>query len=550
MKIYLAQINTFVGDIKRNTQKVLDSIDTARRAGADLVVFPELTLLGYPPRDLLLHGDIIEANLQALDSVRRASTGIGVIVGYVERNAESRGKGFFNAAALCDDGRLISRHYKTLLPSYDIFDEGHYFDASPCVQTTIFRGRVLAITICEDMWNCNPFGDDRPRLYQVDPVEVLAAGEPDLHINISASPFSLGKRPLREGVLKDAVRRMRCPVIHVNLVGGNDSIIFDGWSAAYNRDGILAAQTSDFREDAVLLDADAMEGPLHPATTMGMPRLYEALKFGLNDYVRKCGFKRCLLGLSGGIDSALVAAIAASSLGPEAVVGVSMPSRFSSPGSRSDARLLAEKLGIEFREIPIEEPFNAFLNILAPHFEGTPFNVAEENIQARIRGVILMALSNKFGWLLLSTGNKSELAMGYCTLYGDMTGGMAVISDVPKTMVYELSEYINREEEIIPRAIIEKPPSAELRFNQKDTDSLPPYDILDPVIRSFVEGRRSPGEIASSLNHDPVFVQNILNTIYKNEYKRRQAAPGLKVTSRAFGEGWRMPIAAAWGNGG
>jgi NAD+ synthase (glutamine-hydrolysing) len=545
MKIILAPLNTIVGDIDYNTGRILEFIEKSKCAGADLVVFPELTLVGYPPRDLLLQKDIIDNNLRALKKVAAASCDIGVIVGFVDRNPAPEGKGLFNAAALCSDGKILSKHYKTLLPYYDIFDEGRYFDPAPCVSIAEFRGKKIAVTICEDIWNFDP-GEGRQRLYGIDPIPDLVAQGPDFIINLSASPYSLGKRKFRVDVIKDCIRRSGKPLFHVNLVGGNDSIIFDGWSAVFSEKGELLAESSDFKEDMLFFDTDEINSESHKSTSPGMERLLEALKLGLYDYVKKCGFKKTVLGLSGGMDSALVAYIAAKALGPENVVAISMPSRFSSEGSKDDAEKLARNLGIEYRKIPIESPFVSFLKLLEPEFEGRPFDVAEENIQARIRGVILMALSNKFGWLVLSTGNKSELAMGYCTLYGDMSGGLSVISDVPKTIVYELAEYINHDKEIIPRAIIDKPPSAELRPNQKDQDSLPPYEILDPIISEFIEERKCASEIAKKLGHEKEFVRKILYTISKNEYKRRQAAPGLKVTSQAFGEGWRMPIAAKW----
>lgn len=546
MKICLSQINTIVGDIDFNTRRVLEEMERARKAGAELIIFPEMTILGYPQRDLLLQEKLISENLAALERVAAQTQGIGIIIGYVERNPAPEGKGLFNAAALCADGKILSRHYKTLLPTYDIFDELRYFDPAPSVHKTLFRGLNLGITICEDIWNFPP-PDGNHRLYKIDPVRELATQGIDILINISASPFTLGKRSIRENAVRETARQSGVPVVHVNHLGGNDSIIFDGWSVVMQKDGRIAANTRDFVEDSVIYDTETQKGDLHPTTQIIPERLFEALKLGLADYVRKCGFKKTVLGLSGGIDSALVAAIAVEALGRDRVVGVSMPSRFSSQGSRDDAASLAQNLGIEYITLPIEKPFESFLELLKPQFEGTPFNVAEENIQARVRGTLLMALSNKFGWLVLSTGNKSELAMGYCTLYGDMSGGLAVISDVPKTLVYELCEWINRDSEIIPRATIEKPPSAELRPNQKDTDSLPPYDVLDPIIREYVEEHRSAEEIAALFGHDLKFVQGILRTISRNEYKRRQAAPGLKVTSRAFGEGWRMPIAATWG---
>ncbi|HOE64121.1 MAG TPA: NAD+ synthase [Candidatus Sumerlaeota bacterium] len=546
MKICLSQINTIVGDIEYNTQRIIDEIETTRKAGVDLIIFPEMTILGYPPRDLLFHNKLINDNLVALERIAAQTRGIGAIIGCVVRNPAPVGKGFFNAAVLCADGGIVSRHYKTLIPAYDVFDEPRYFDPAPSVQKTAFKGLNLGITICEDIWNF-PAPDGNRRLYKIDPVKELSTQGIDILINISASPFTLGKRPIREYVMRETARRCGVPVVHVNHLGGNDSIIFDGWSIVIQPDGQISANTRDFAEDRVIYDTETKKGDIRPATQKIPERLLEALKCGLSDYVRKCGFKKTVLGLSGGVDSAIVAVIAVEALGRDRVVGVSMPSQFTSQESLDDAAALAKNLGIEYITIPIEKQTESFLELLKPQFEGTPFNETEENIQARVRATILMALSNKFGWLVLSTGNKSELAMGYCTLYGDMSGGLAVISDVPKTLIYELCEWINRESEIIPRSTIEKPPSAELRPNQKDTDSLPPYDILDPIIREYVEEHRSVEEIAARLGHDLRFVQGIVRTISRNEYKRRQAAPGFKVTSRAFGEGWRMPIAASWG---
>ncbi|MCX6999498.1 MAG: NAD(+) synthase, partial [Candidatus Sumerlaeota bacterium] len=418
MKIYLSQINTIVGDVEHNYRRVLKEMERARGVGADLIVFPELTLLGYPPRDLVLRKDLIDDNLTVLEKISAQTQGIGVIVGYVDRNPATEGKGLFNAAALCADGKVLSRHFKTLLPTYDIFDEARYFDPAPSVHTVLFRGKRIGITICEDIWNVPPHGANH-RLYKIDPVKELTSQMPDLIINISAAPFALDKRKIREDVVRETALRAGAPVLHVNLVGGNDSVIFDGWSAVFDSEGRLVANSRDFEEDAILYDMERGEGERRPTTAIGAERLFAALKLGLADYVRKCGFEKTVLGLSGGIDSALVAVISAQALGPDRVVGVSMASRFSSQGSRDDAAELAHRLGIEYIALPIEGPFETFLELLKPQFQGTSFNIAEENIQARIRGTLLMALSNKFGWLVLSTGNKSELAMGYCTLYGD-----------------------------------------------------------------------------------------------------------------------------------
>jgi len=545
MRIALAQINTTVSALEYNVAKIKSYINKARQRGAELVVFPEMTITGYPPKDMLEYPWFIEKNLKMLEDVISASKGIGVIVGYIDRQPDNVGKDRFNAAALIEDGKLISRHFKSLLPTYDVFDEGRYFESAKHVRVTGFRGLRLAITICEDIWNTELYWGRR--LYEFDPVEELAKQGFDYLINISASPYWLGKRAKKREMFQTLVRQYQRPLIQVNLVGGNDELIFDGWSTVMSPQGELLAQTRDFEESLVIFDTERLSGEIQPESNEGVERIYHALILGLRDYVRKTGFRKVVVGLSGGIDSSVVCTLAVHALGKENVLGVLMPSRYSSESSLRDAEELATRLGIEYKVIPIETIYQSYLDTLTPHFEGKESDVTEENIQARIRGNILMALSNKHGYLVLSTGNKSELSVGYCTLYGDMAGGLAVISDVPKMQVYELARYLNREHEIIPQSVLVKPPSAELRPNQKDTDSLPPYEILDQIIHAYVEEHKSIEEIAS-MGFDKKTVEKMVRRIEQNEYKRHQAPPGLKVTSKAFGFGWRMPIATLGSN--
>ncbi len=540
MKILLAQINTIVGALEHNTQIIIETIRKARAQNIDLVVFPELTLTGYPPKDLVEKKWFVEKNVHQLDALTPETEGIGAIVGYLAPNPTAEGKGTFNSAALLCDKSISSVHHKSLLPTYDVFDEARYFDPAPSITPALFRGKRLGISICEDIWNDQLHWGRR--LYKRDPILELTEQRVDLMINISASPFTLGKRQIKHDMFSQIARRHQVPVVHLNLVGGNDSLIFDGWSNVFNQQGEIVVQGRDFQEDLLLYDTEQTSGEHHPTTAEGMERLYQALCLGLRDYVKKCGFKRVVIGLSGGMDSSLVAVLAVAALGRENVVGISMPSRFTSEVSTKDAAELTRRLGIEYRVIPIEPIFTSYLESLLEHFKDKPFDVTEENIQARIRGNILMALSNKFGYLVLSTGNKSELAMGYCTLYGDMAGGLAVISDVPKTMVYELAAYVNRDREIIPTSVLSRPPSAELRKNQKDEDSLPPYPVLDPIIKAYVEDHKGLEDIVA-MGFERSFIENIIKCIDSNEYKRHQAPPGLKVTSKAFGYGWRMPIA-------
>ncbi len=539
MKIALAQINTTVGDIDGNGRKIRKAIEKARRLKADLVVFSEMTITSYPPRDLLEKDSFIDDNLRKLDEIADWSQEIGVICGFVDRNQTGTGRGLFNAAALLYEGRVLFRQHKSLLPTYDVFDEARYFEPAREREILKFRETGLAISICEDVWNDKDFW--KRRLYSIDPAEELVRKGGDILINISASPYSIGKFLLRQRMLSEIARKYKRPLIYVNQVGGNDELIFDGASFAMDVEGELAAQCRDFEEDLVVYDTEKQRGPLHPVSDQEAS-IFKALVMGTRDYTEKCGFKKVILGLSGGIDSALTAVIAVEALGKSNVLAVMMPSQYSSEESLQDGKRLAKNLGIEYRVIPINRIFQSYQDSLKEIFRGKKPDVAEENIQARIRGNLLMAISNKFGYLVLTTGNKSETAVGYSTLYGDMAGGLAVISDVPKTLVYCLARYTNREREVIPEAIIEKAPSAELRPNQRDEDSLPPYSILDGILKAYVEDNLPPQDIVS-LGYSPKLVNEIIRRVDANEFKRRQAVPGIRVTSKAFGMGRRLPIA-------
>ncbi|MFH0766171.1 MAG: NAD+ synthase [Calditrichota bacterium] len=542
MKIALAQINTTVGDFSGNVRKIVDYSRRARALNAELCLFPEQCLPGYPSHDLLERSRFIEDNLQALDDAAQQIRGIGVVVGFAEPHSNPVGKGLFNSAALIDDGKVQSVHRKVLLPAYDIFDEARYFDPGEEVKPALFRNHKIGITICEDVWNDPDFWSKR--LYRLDPGSLLKAQGASFIVNISASPFTLTKRKLRREMLQAYAKHLALPLIVVNLVGGNDDLIFDGASVAFDSTGKVWAQGSEFTEELIIVAMDAPAMALPPLKTDDDEAALEALALGVRDYAHKCGFRQAVLGLSGGIDSALVAAVGAKALGSENIEAWLMPSRYSSPGSVTDALELVKNLGLSYRIVSIDSLLDSYLTALKPIL-GDDLGVTEENIQARIRGNLLMANSNFSGRLLLTTGNKSELATGYCTLYGDMAGGLAVLSDVPKTMVFQLAEVINREREIIPRAVIEKPPSAELRHDQKDSDSLPPYEILDPILdRHIVGGLDFDAITAEGFN--PEVVDRILNLVRRNEYKRRQAPPGLKLTTKAFGFGRRMPMAQRW----
>lgn len=546
MKIALAQLNPTVGDIQGNCVRL---IETARQfiERADLVVFPELYLAGYPPRDLLAEPwflDNVQTGIQRIVEESASFGETGVLFGAPVRTGSSTGLGLYNSALLAYQGKLLFTQHKSLLPTYDVFDEARYFDEAPSISTLKFKGETLGISICEDAWNDPELW--QKRIYLFDPVSELVKQGATLLINISASPFYLSKDAIRYRLIHNHARKHQRPFVFVNQIGGNDELVFDGRSMAFDRDGNPTAILPAFVEDVRVIDSDHLNGGQQFKEQDPIEALHQALVLGIRDYLRKCGFTKAAIGLSGGIDSALVCALAAEAIGAENVVGIAMPSRFSAEESTTLAQKLAENLGVQFHIAPIETAYTAYLKTLQPlGVDESRISVTLENIQARIRGNILMALSNEVGAIVLSTGNKSELATGYCTLYGDMVGGLAVISDVPKTMVYELSHYINREQEIIPDRIITRPPSAELRPNQTDQDTLPPYDILDRILVEHIEHHRSQAEIAA-MGFDAATVAWVLKTVSRNEYKRRQAAPGFKVTSRAFGIGRRMPIAAKY----
>ena len=554
MKAALAQINPTVGDFDGNAAKIRDAAAEARRRGADLAIFSELSLCGYPPLDLVERPAFVQRNLEELDRLA-ADVPLPSIIGLVGHAQDEVGKNVANCAALIGYGRVLFLQRKMLLPTYDVFDESRYFQPAHTQHATEFCGSRLGITICEDIWNDKQFWA-RP-LYDRDPVAELVGKGAELIINISSSPFQAFKRDLRDKMLHSLAVHHGRTVIYVNQVGGNDSLVFDGASCVYSPRGQIAARARAFAEDMVLFDAATQQGDVHDQPAEEIEAVHQALVLGARDYVRKCGFRRVIVGLSGGIDSALVATLATEAVGPQCVLGVAMPGPYSSQGSIADARQVAENLGIDFQTIPISGLFAAYRSSLEESFRGRPEDATEENLQARIRGNLLMALSNKFGALLLTTGNKSELSVGYCTLYGDMAGGLAVISDVPKTMVYALAEHINSTggmlgsadqqgrgyRELIPRASITKPPSAELRPNQSDQDTLPPYDALDRILRDYVEDMMSPGEIAEKEKLPLAMVEEIAQKVDRNEYKRQQAAMGLKITSKAFGIGRKFPVA-------
>ena len=543
MKIGFAQINPTVGDLRGNFEKIAGAYDQLARAGADIVIAPELAVTGYPPQDLVFKSRFVPENLAVLDQLQKRLNKPALLVGFVDRN-EGRGKPFHNAAALLQAGEPLQKTHKSLLPTYDVFDEDRYFEPAREIAPLNFRGHRIGVTICEDIWTERYL--PRP-FYDVDPVRALVTQEAEMILNVSASPFSLRKPAVRREMISGLAGTYQRPIFYCNAVGGNDQLVFDGNSIAVNARGQLLAQLPAFEEASVIVDSESVQAPEIPSADI-VQELYSALRLGLRDYLAKCGFKSAVLGLSGGIDSAVVAAIAVDALGPNNVTGVSMPSQFSSRGSILDALALAKNLRIQCLQIPIADAFAVFKAQFKEVFAGRTEDATEENMQARLRGMTLMALSNKFGHIVLSTGNKSELAVGYCTIYGDMAGGLAVISDVPKTMIYELARFINSEAsragkgEIIPASTIEKPPSAELRPNQKDQDTLPPYDVLDAILRLHVEDNLSVAEIVAQ-GFDEKTVRWVQRRVDLNEYKRAQAAPGLKVTSRAFGVGRRMPIA-------
>ncbi len=548
MRIAVAQINTTVGDIAGNTQKIRDAYRRGVEASADLVICPELSLTGYPPRDLLLRRTFVQANLDALHQLASETGSTGLLVGFVGEQLEQPGRNLSNAAALLANGRIEAIRTKSLLPTYDVFDEDRYFEPATENRPVLFRGVRLGITICEDVWNDEGFWPERR--YRPDPVSDLASLGIDLLLNLSASPWHLGKDITRREMLRSLSVKHRVPTVYCNLVGGNDELVFDGQSLAFNAAGGQLMQGAGFSEEIRVIDT-ATAGGMAPINLAPEAAIYHALVLGTRDYLNKCGFKSAVLGLSGGIDSAVVACIAVAALGSDNVRGLALPSEFSSTGSRTDAEELARNLGIPFDTIPIQSPFTAVKSGLAGVFAGRGEDTTEENLQARLRGVLLMAMSNKFGSLLLTTGNKSELAVGYCTLYGDMCGGLAVISDLPKTTVYRLARWMNDEavgrlgHPLIPDASITKAPSAELRPNQTDQDSLPPYEVLDAILDGYVVRGLGVKALIDE-GFEPETVKRVVRLIDKTEYKRRQAAPGLKVTTKAFGVGRRLPIAQRW----
>jgi len=542
VKIALGQINPTVGDFAGNAAKIIEFSRRAQADGAGLILFPELSVCGYPPRDLVERASFVQHNRETVDHIAAETRGIAVICGLVTPAQAESGKSVMNSAALLKDGRVAFLQSKMLLPTYDVFDEMRNFAPGKSQLLFPFCGKQMALTICEDAWNDKHFWNKR--LYTFDPVEALVHAGGNFLLNISASPFWLGKRELRRDMLATIARSYKVPVAMVNQVGGNDSLVFDGSSLVFNPAGEVIAQGKSFEEDIVYFDSDQLTGEMHNQIEGEEASAYSALVLGTRDYVRKCGFRQVIVGLSGGIDSALTAAIATDALGAENVIGVSMPGPYSSTGSIDDARSLAQNLGIRFELLCIGDIFESYKKTLAKVFAGRKEDETEENIQSRARGTLLMALSNKFGAIVLSTGNKSELGVGYCTLYGDMAGGLAIISDVPKTMVYRLSHYVNSHRTVIPQASLEKPPSAELRPGQMDSDTLPPYEILDAILEDYVEELHTADQIATDRGFDVSLVRRVIRMVDRNEYKRQQAAPGLKISAKAFGYGRRFPIAA------
>lgn len=540
MRIGIAQINTTVGDLEGNSSLILDAYQKLCDKGAELVVYPELAICGYPPRDLLFKQRFVPDNENALIEIAQQADKVPILIGFAESNTEQKGRSFYNAAAWCRGGQIEKVFRKTLLPTYDVFDEDRYFQPAKDPGCIEFNALKIGVTICEDIWT-HPIIETRRR-YATDPLKILAQEKVDLIFNLSASPWHNEKNEIRSTLITDAASQCHCPVIYCNLVGGNDELIFDGRSLVANSSGEAISALAAFKEDLQVVDLEEVDNQIAPSFKQSeMEDIQQALVLGLRDYVHKTGFKKTLVGLSGGIDSAVTAAIAAEALGKENVIGISLPSRISSRHSKDDARDLAANLGIDFHYLPIDDVVAASEQSLQTLFEGQERDVTEENIQARARGLLLMALSNKYGALLLTTGNKSELAVGYCTLYGDMCGGLAVISDLPKTKVYKLARHINLHKEVIPESSITKPPSAELRPDQKDEDSLPSYDILDAILKAYVEEGMSREDIAER-GFDPEVVNKMVRKVDLNEYKRKQAAPGLKITPLAFGVGRRIPI--------
>ncbi|MCW9682343.1 NAD+ synthase [Dolichospermum planctonicum UHCC 0167] len=554
MKIAIAQINPLIGDLSGNAEKILEMCQQASLTGVRLLLTPELSICGYPPRDLLLNPSFVVAMDQTLQKLAEdLPANLAVLVGTVVKNSQggiTGGKNLFNSMALLENGKIQQFFHKRLLPTYDVFDEHRYFEQGLEANYLILDHLKIGVTICEDLWNDEEFWGKRS--YPINPMADLVNSNIDLIVNLSASPYTVGKQNLREAMLKHSAVNFQKPIIYTNQVGGNDDLIFDGRSFAVNKQGEVIARGEGFVSDFITVEFDANQqdlvlGNISPVYESEEGEIWNALVLGVKDYVHKCRFSKVLLGLSGGVDSALVAAIATAALGKENVIGILMPSPYSSEHSISDALALAENLDIQTEILPIGELMQAFDQSLNDLFAGTEFGIAEENLQSRIRGNLLMAISNKFGYLLLSTGNKSEMAVGYCTLYGDMNGGLSVIADVPKTRVYSLCQWLNshHQKEVIPVNILTKAPSAELKPGQVDQDSLPAYDILDDILDRLLHQHQSAAEIVTA-GHDPVVVDKVLQLLSRAEFKRRQAAPGLKITDRAFGTGWRMPIASSW----
>ena len=540
MKIALAQINPIVGDFSQNYHKIMKSTERAIDLACDLIVFSEMTLSGYPPRDLLEKKDFVDANLDCLNRLLHSIRGIGVICGLVDYNISEEGKPLRNTAVLFEDGQMLHQVYKRLLPTYDVFDESRYFEPGTDCNAFDYKGHRLGLTVCEDLWNDKDLF--QRRIYHLDPIDTLVKDNSDLIINVSASPFHTGKIDFRMNMHSAIARKYGVTLVYVNQVGGNDSLLFDGISAVFDQQGRMVARANDFVEDLITYDTTSGAAERREISSSENEAVFKALVMGTRDYVVKCGFTKAVIGLSGGIDSALTATIAVEALGPDNVTTVFMPSIYTSKDNYEDTKLLARNLGVKLETIPIDGIFQEYTNHLVPQAANREPGITEQNIQARVRGTILMAISNQRGCLLLSTGNKSELAVGYCTLYGDMNGGLAVISDVPKTMVYDLARYINLEADLIPERIIEKPPSAELKPDQRDDDDLPPYEVLDPILKGYIEDDQRVSELVK-LGFEKKLVEDVVSRVNRNEYKRHQSAPGLKVTSKAFGYGRRYPIA-------
>ncbi len=552
MKIAIAQLNPTIGDLAGNAKQILEVAQKAASQEVNLLLTPELSLCGYPPRDLLLNPSFVQAmSIELQDLAQKLPSQLATLVGTVAINSQAHHQGeklLFNSIALLAEGKVKNSFHKQLLPTYDVFDEARYFESGRQSNAFTLLSHKIGVTICEDLWNDDVFWGQR--YYEVNPIEDLAELGVDLIVNLSASPYRVGKQKLREAMLSHSVQRYQIPIIYVNQVGGNDDLIFDGNSVAFNRRGEVIGRAQGFDSDLAIIEFDEDKKDLSSASITPLAdteeaEIWSALVLGVKDYARKCGFSQATLGLSGGIDSSLVAAIAAEALGAENVMGVLMPSPYSSEHSITDAEKLVKNLGINSHQLAIANIMETYDQLLEPLFQGTTFGIAEENLQSRIRGNLLMAIANKFGYLLLSTGNKSEMAVGYCTLYGDMNGGLAVIADVPKTRVFSLCRWLNRHQEIIPNHVLIKPPSAELKPDQLDQDSLPPYEVLDAILDRIVHQHQSAVQIIEA-GYETAIVYKVMKLVMRAEFKRKQSPPGLKITDRAFGTGWRMPIASRW----